>query len=197
MEQTSLTLLDAVGQNVPDAWRRLDCVYRPFLTKWFRSRGVRAPDAADLTQDVLIVLMNDISEFRHSGRTGAFRAWLRNVSLHRLLNYLRAQRVRGTPVGGTEFNARMGCIEDFGASADCFDRQHDEAVLRRLLEELADEFAPATMTAFRRLTLDALPASDVAAELQISVGAVYIAKSRVLRRLREMASGYLDDALLN
>ena len=197
MEQTSLSLLDAVGQNAPDAWRRLDCVYRPFLTRWFRSRGVRAPDAADLTQDVLIVLMNDITDFHHSGRTGAFRAWLRNVCLNRLLNYLRAQRVRGTAVGGTEFNARIGSIEDFGSSADCFDRQHDEAVLTRLLDELAEEFAPTTMLAFRRLALDAAPASEVAAELKLSVGAVYIAKSRVLRRLREMASGYIDGALLN
>jgi RNA polymerase sigma-70 factor (ECF subfamily) len=196
VEQTSLTLLSDLGQNRPDAWRRLDGVYRPFLTRWFRSRGVRGPDAADLTQDVLIVLMRDIHHFQHSGRTGAFRTWLRKVCLNRLLNYLRSRRTRGTPIGGTDFNVRLGSLVDAG-SADGFDRQHDEAVLSRLLTELDEEFEPTTMRAFRRVTLDAAPAAAVATELQLTVGAVYIAKSRVLRRLREMAAAYVDGALLN
>ena len=78
-----------------------------------------------------------------------------------------------------------------GLSAE-WDRQHKTHVLRSLLDGLAAEFEPVTLEAFRRVVLHAEAAPQVAAALGVSVGAVYIAKSRVLRRLREEAAELLD-----
>jgi RNA polymerase sigma-70 factor (ECF subfamily) len=66
-------------------------------------------------------------------------------------------------------------------------------VLRCLLELAELEFEPSTMRAFRRVALEGAAGSDAAAELGLSVASVYAARSRVLRRLRELAEGLLDD----
>ena len=75
--------------------------------------------------------------------------------------------------------------------ARMWDKEHDEFVLRRLLETIEPEFSPATWHAFQRQTVDGLTASQAAAELGVTANAVLIAKSRVLRRLRQEASGLI------
>lgn len=197
MDNTSLTLLDGIGRGTPDAWRRLDHLYRPFLTGFFRGRGIPPADADDLAQDVLVVLVDQIGSFQHSGRTGAFRLWLRNVCTNRLLGYLRSRRTRGTPVGGASGDQMLNALPAPDDAAEQFARQHDHALLGRLFEQVSSEFAPSTMQAFRRLAIDAEPAPQVAAELKLSLGAVYVAKSRVLGRLRQLAGDYLDPRLLS
>ena len=76
--------------------------------------------------------------------------------------------------------------------AQSWDREHDEFVLKRLLNQIAAEFEPQTMEAFRRLALDGQTAATVTEELKMSAGAVYMAKSRVLQRLRQLAEGLVD-----
>ena len=73
-----------------------------------------------------------------------------------------------------------------------WDQEHDRYVLRRLLELVEPMFEPATLAAFRRVVFDEVPAAQVAEELGISVGAVYLAKSHVLKKLREEAAGLID-----
>ncbi|MFO0847305.1 MAG: hypothetical protein U0871_01920 [Gemmataceae bacterium] len=75
-----------------------------------------------------------------------------------------------------------------------WDEEHDRYVLRCLLDVVQEEFEPATVQAFRRLTLDDAPGAVVAAELGLSVGAVYVAKSRVLQRIRKEAEGLIGPA---
>lgn len=197
MDNTSLTLLDGIGRGTPDAWRRLDHLYRPFLTQWFRSRGVLPADADDLAQDVLVVLVDQIGSFQHSGRTGAFRLWLRNVCTNRLLGHLRSRRTRAATVGGAGADDAFNALPAPDDATRHFEEQHDHALLGRLFEQVSSEFAPTTMQAFRRLALDAEPAPQVAAELHLSLGAVYVAKSRVLGRLRQLAGAYVDPKLVS
>jgi RNA polymerase sigma-70 factor, ECF subfamily len=197
MEATSHSLLQRAGAGAADAWARLDQLYRPFLLKWFLAHGAPPPDAEDLTQEVMAAAFQELQAFTHSGQVGAFRTWLRRAGLHRLLGYRRSRALRGTPVGGTEFQAQLHGVADQGddPAAD-WDRDHDREILRQLFEDLAADFEEKTLRAFRRLAFDGIAASQVAAELGLTVGAVYIAKSRVLRRLREKAWGLIDEASL-
>jgi RNA polymerase sigma-70 factor (ECF subfamily) len=88
--------------------------------------------------------------------------------------------------------AVLGQLEDpASAMTRQWDQEHDRHVVARLLQRIEHEFRPATWQAFRRHVLDGADAEDVAAELGLSANAVYIAKSRVLRRLREEAEGLL------
>ena len=197
MEATNVSLLVRVAAGDDAAWAQLDRLYRPFILGWYRGQGLSHTDAEDLTQEALTVLFRELKEFQHSGRTGAFRTWVRGVCLNRLKGYRRAQKLRGRPVGGTDFQEQLHEVpdDDEAAAAD-WDRQHDRHVLRQLLDSIAGEFEASTLQAFRRLTLDGASGQQVADELGLTTGAVYIAKSRVLRRLRAEAAGLIDEAIL-
>lgn len=193
MNTTSLTLLERArdaGDSV--AWERLVLIYKPVLGSWLRQRGAPPQDADDLVQEVLAVVVQELPNFTHR-QTGAFRGWLRAILGNRLRTYWRQGRCR--PVS----SADTWLLEMADASSDNthalsqqWDREHDVLVLGRLLELMEQEFEPGTLQAFRRVVLDCCKTDDVAAELGISVAAVYIAKSRVMRRLRAEAAGLID-----
>src|SRR3954466_3122635 len=107
MEATRHSLLERACTGGGDAWDHLDRLYRPFLLKWFLAHGASLMDSEDLTQEVMATAFRELKVFVHSDRVGAFRAWLRSMCLHRLQGYRRYMKLRGTPTGGTEFQARL------------------------------------------------------------------------------------------
>lgn len=195
METTNLTLLGQAARGSNASWVRLERLYRPFMTGWFMSKGIYLADAEDLSQDVLTVLVKELPSFQHSGNTGAFRTWLRNICLFRYHGYQRRKLLRGVPMGGTEFQQQMNEVAESAETQD-WEREHDRHVLAHLLEQLSSEFEATTVTAFRRVTLEKAVAQDVASELGLTVAAVYMAKSRVLRRLRELAADLVGEETL-
>jgi RNA polymerase sigma-70 factor, ECF subfamily len=137
----------------------------------------------------LIVLARDLGRFDHNGRTGAFRLWVRSITANRLRDYWRARR--SGPVNGLDDHLTQ--LEDpESALGRLWDREHDEFIVRRLMELIEPEFAPSTWKSFRLLVMEERPTSEVAATLGLSVNAVLIAKSRVLRRLRQEGRGLID-----
>jgi RNA polymerase sigma-70 factor (ECF subfamily) len=193
MTDTPASLFDRLRRQ-PDAgdWRRLVELYTPVLHGWLRRHALQAFDLDDLTQEILGVVVRELPEFRHNGRAGAFRAWLRSVAVHFLRRFWRAQRYQPAAHGG-DFEEYLSQLEDpaSGLSAE-WDREHDHRLLRRLMDLIEPDFQPKTWRAFRLVVLEARPAADVAAELGLSVNAVLIAKSRVLQRLRREAAGFVD-----
>jgi RNA polymerase sigma-70 factor (ECF subfamily) len=192
MDATSFSLLARAGAGSAEAWEQLDGLYRPFVWSWFRAHTVPHADAEDLTQEVMTVLASELKHFAHSGRTGAFRTWLRGVCLRRLQGYRRQQQVRSAGVGGTDFQDQLQDVADDALAAD-WDREHERHVLRKLFNDLAAEFEERTLQAFRRLAFEGVPAPQVAQELGMTLAAVYVARSRVLSRLRAAAAGLMDD----
>jgi RNA polymerase sigma-70 factor (ECF subfamily) len=187
VDETSITLLDNLrSRPSPAAWDRLISIYTPLIHDWLRRHGITGADADDLGQEVLAVVVRELPQFRHDGRTGAFRRWLRLITVHRLRDFCRARHARPRAVGGSEFDAMLDQLEDPNSDLSrLWDREHDQHVARGLLAYLEPLFEPSTWAAFRRVVLDGVKASQAAAELGLSVNAVLIAKSRILRRLRE------------
>jgi RNA polymerase sigma-70 factor, ECF subfamily len=188
--ETSLSLLEQVreplGHDADEAWDRLVPIYQSLLQKWLRAAGLQPADRDDLCQRVLEVLVRQLPEVEHSGRKGAFRAWLRGITV----NFLREfWRNKPTPESSSVLDQLVDPHSDL---SKLWDEQHDRHVLHSLLELVEMEFTDTTWWAFRRLVLDGVPAWTVAAELEITVNAVLIAKSRVLARLRQEACGWLD-----
>lgn len=194
MSETRLSLLDSARAGSASAWSELDRIYRPFVLRWFTAQGLPPADAEDLAQEVLTAVFRGLPDFSHPGRPGAFRGWLRQMCLHRALNYRRAQVYRGRPVGGTDFQQQLNEVAEGRDEEAAWDREHDRHVLRRLFERVRGEFADSTLAAFERLAFAGATAEAVARELGLSVGAVHVARSRVLRRLRELAAGMIDEA---
>ncbi|WP_435011497.1 RNA polymerase sigma factor [Tundrisphaera lichenicola] len=190
MIETPLSLLNRLRRKPGDqpSWRRLTTLYAPLIRRWLLQQDTPESDVDDLTQEVLLALTRDLADFDHNGRKGAFRHWVRSITTNRLRGYWRNRR--SGPLNGLE--VRLAQLED-PSSELCllWDREHDEYIARRLMELIEPEFALSTWRSFQLLVLEERPAAAVAEQLGLSVNAVLIAKSRVLRRLRQEGRGLI------
>jgi RNA polymerase sigma-70 factor (ECF subfamily) len=158
-----------------------------------RQQAVHPQDADDLTQEVLTILTRQLPRYQHSGCPGSFRSWLRTITVNRAREYWRAGRCRADALGGTSFQDFHNHLDDPDSDlSKQWDAEHDRQLCERLLRILEQDFKPTTVQAFRRLVFDGASGAEVAAELGLTRAAVYMAQSRVLRRLREEAAGLLD-----
>lgn len=196
MDDTSLSLLARVRQSSDrQAWDRLMAIYTPLLGVWLRKYDVQATDVDDLVQEVLLVVATDLKSFEHGGQPGVFRAWLRAILVNRLRGFWRARGRRPLVRGDSDIDWRLAQLEDPASEiSQLWNRQHDQHVARQLLALVEPHFAPATWKAFYRAALEGVRADVVASELGISVNAVFIAKSRVLSRLRQEAEGLVESS---
>ena len=146
MAETSATLLERLNDRSDSvAWRRLVDLYTPLIHAWLRRQGVPAEDADDLTQDVLGIVVREVSGFRHNGRVGAFRTWLRTITINCLRQSWRSRRVRGQMTRSPDLDSALDQLEDPASDLSRrWDREHDEFVLHRLLDLIEPEFRPAT-----------------------------------------------------
>lgn len=195
MQNTRNSLLQRAGAGVGDAWNELDSLYRPFVYEWFRLQGVASTEIDDLSQEVMKTLFEELPTFQHPGRSGAFRGWLRSICLNRLLGYRRNSKTRAHAVGGTDFQILLQGLPDADALAAAWDHEHYQALLRYLFKLVEHQFESMTLAIFRRLMLDERTVEQVTLEFGIHPGKVYVARSRVLRRLREEAERLLGEPL--
>jgi len=188
MDSTPASLLERLRQdNQTAAWERFVELYTPFLYHCTRRFGLRSEDAAELGQDVFALLVRKLPEFQYD-RSRSFRSWLRTVVLNKWReNYRR----RTAPLE----NGAVPLPDDLPApdESDPFtEAEYRQYLTSRALRIMQTEFQPTTWQACWEHTISGRPAAEVAAELGISEGAVYVAKHRVLRRLRQELEGLLD-----
>jgi RNA polymerase sigma-70 factor (ECF subfamily) len=192
--ETSLSLLDRLRSSSDNAdWTRLVEAYTPLLRGWMSRAGVQAVDADDLVQEVLLVVHRELPAFQHNQRVGAFRSWLRQIVVHRLRNFWRSH-VRLIETGhDSQLEEQLQQLEDDGSQLSrTWDREHNLAVARKLLEMIDSRFTESTRQVFRRLVLEGADADTVARETGLSLNAIFTAKSRVLRELRRLGQGLVD-----
>jgi RNA polymerase sigma-70 factor (ECF subfamily) len=193
MNETRQSLLLRAQCGEADAWKDLTDLYRPLILGWLNRQGVPARDLEDLSQDVLLSVVKHLPRFEHSGQRGAFRAWLRTILCSRTADYWRVLDAGTQAQGGSGATAALQQLADPDSDLNRqWDAEHDRYVLDCLLDLVAEEFEPTTLRAFRRLALDGASGAAVAEELGLSVAAVYVAKSRVLARIRQEAAGLID-----
>jgi RNA polymerase sigma-70 factor, ECF subfamily len=193
MGPTRNSLLVRARGGEAAAWNDLCVVYRPLIVAWLRRQSVPASDLDDLVQEILLKVVRGLPAFEHSGRAGAFRTWLRTIVRSASCDYWKSPARRAQADAGTSA-AVLDLLEEPDSPLNRYwEEEHDRYVLRCLLQLIELEFAPATVRAFTRVALEGASGSEVAAELGLSAAAVYAGRSRILRRLRELAEGLLDD----
>lgn len=193
MSETPVSLLERLRLR-PDgeSWQRLVDLYTPLLNRWLGRHTMPHADAEDLVQEVLAVVVRELPNFYHNLRRGAFRRWLRTILANRLRAFWRDRKA--LPINrGDDPEQIWARLEDPCSDlSGVWDREHDRYVLGRLLELLPSEFEPATWKAFRLVAVEGRSPAEVAQELGLSTNAIRIAKSRVLKRMRQEAEGLID-----
>ena len=194
MLETSLSLLDRLRQSPENEdWSRLIEAYSPLLRAWLMRAEVQSADADDLVQEVLLVVHRELPKFEHNQRRGAFRNWLRQIVVHRLRNFWRSRGRLIVAGNDSQLEEHLKQLEDDGSQlSQRWDREHNLAIARKLLELIESRFTESTRLVFRRLVVDGADADTVAAETGLSLNAIFTAKSRVLRELRRLGQGLLD-----
>jgi RNA polymerase sigma-70 factor, ECF subfamily len=194
MNTTSPSLLDRLKQARPDDpdWQKLRDIYVPLIRRWLSCIPDVGGEADDLAQDVFVVLLSELPGFERQ-RTGSFRAWLRQVTTNRVRAFCKARGKFQRTGRGEGADETLAQLEDPESDLSRqWDQEHDRHVFQKLLGIVRPDFEPATWTAFSRFALEDLPVGVVASELGMSESAVVQAKHRVLKRLREEASGIMD-----
>ena len=162
-----------------EAWRQFVEVYAPLVYKFARRHGLQDADAADLTQDVLLAVTGASKRLIYDPQRGTFRAWLYTVARNKLRNFFLARRRRrddGDPQLLDEQPARE--------EAELWEKDYEQRLFEWAAARVRGHFQDSTWRAFWMTAVEGRGATEAATELGMSVGAVYIAKSRVLARLR-------------
>jgi RNA polymerase sigma-70 factor, ECF subfamily len=176
-----------VGLRQADAasWRRLALLYGPLVYGWCRRRGLQAADAEDILQEVFLVVASRVHDFRRDRPGDTFRGWLWGITRNKLGDWLRRRQASVAPAGGSEAALGMAALPE-PAVLDEEAGDGDADLCRRALELIRPEFQEQTWQAFWRVAAEEQDPAAVAVDLGLSRNAVYIAKGRVLRRLREV-----------
>jgi RNA polymerase sigma-70 factor (ECF subfamily) len=187
-QQTSFTLLERLRANEGDAWRIMVQLYTPLVHHWCVKSGVRGADAEDVAQEVLRAAASHMSDFRRDRPGDSFRAWLRGITRNMVLQHFRRGGRHPEAAGGTDAQRRLQAVADQG-SADPPEEEDPveelDALRRRALELVRGEFEERTWQAFWMTVVEGRSPVDIAADTGVSPAAVRMAKSRVLRRLKE------------
>jgi RNA polymerase sigma-70 factor (ECF subfamily) len=167
------------------AWTRFVQLYTPLLLCWVRRWGLQDQDASDVVQEVLVTLVQKLPEFQYNPER-RFRAWLRTVALNKVRDFARRRADRGSPEGSL---ADVIAPDENEELAETEYRQH---LVSRALQLMQVEFPPKMWKACWEHVVVGRSVAEVAAELGISEGTVYVAKSRIMSRLRQELEGLLE-----
>jgi RNA polymerase sigma-70 factor (ECF subfamily) len=180
---TQATLLVRIRDpHDAEAWARFVNLYGPLVYRFVRQRGLQDADAADLTQEVFQAVARAAGRLDYDPAQGTFRGWLFTVTRNKLYDFL--ERGRHRPVGAGDSSAQRRLEEEPSPQdEEGWDREHDRQLFHWAAQAVRGHFSEQTWQAFWRTAVEGRSGQEVADELKMTVGAVYVARSRVLARL--------------
>ena len=192
MVSTRLSLLQRAQDGDENAWEKISVVYQPMIAWWLRRQNLNAHDAEEIGQEVMLVVVRRLPEFEHSGNVGAFRSWLRAISANQLRTYAR-KYFNQPQTGAKDFHLLLDALQDDSSELSRqWDHQYNQFVIRGLLAWVTESVETTTVEIFKKLVLEEQAAADIAKEFGTTVGAVYSAKARIMRKMRSAGSDLID-----
>lgn len=194
LQPTSISLLEILKQGDDhEAWQQMLVIYQPLIQKWLGRFGAPTSELPDLSQSILTVIVSKLPEFQHQGRTGSFRSWVKSITRNCLLEFWRAKKLHPIATGKSSFQEEINQLADDTSDLSAiWNQEYDQYVLASLLKQIRGEFKPSTWKAFQLVAIDGMAAKDAAEQLEVSLNSVFIAKSRVLARLRNAGKDLID-----
>lgn len=176
-----------------EAWREFVSIYDPFVYRFARRGGLQDADARELVQNVLLSVARAVGRWRPDGERGKFRTWLFRIARNQLIDLSRKRNVAAAR-GGTTM---LGVLDQLPASnrwtSDNVMLSHRRELFRFAADRVRATVHESTWRAFWMTAVEDRPADEAARNLDLSVGAVYIARSRVMSRLRDEIKKWEDE----
>jgi len=197
---THISLIAGLRDEAPEAWERFNRLYRPWLLGWMMQHlRFQAEDAEDVVQQVLADLHLEFRKqrsgervvFQHNGRSGAFRSWLRTITHHRALAFLRSRQLRQPIANGEELLNQLA--DPQSGLSGLWNQQHEQKVLQQAWETVKKEFKEKVWRPVGEVLFKERRTRAVAAEFNISFSTLYSHERAVKARMRELLDGMLDD----
>jgi RNA polymerase sigma-70 factor (ECF subfamily) len=172
------------------AWAEFTTIYSPLIYRLARRKGLQDADAADLVQEVLRAVASAIDRWEPDPARGPFRNWLFRIARNLMINFLASRRRHPRGIGGGDF---LDLLEDQATPSQedsaLFELEYKRQLFRWASERIRPEFQQSTWAAFWKTWVEGRKSKEVAAELEMSLGAIYMARSRVVARLRQVIAG--------
>ena len=168
-----------------EAWVEFVTLYEPVIYRSLRQHGLQDADARDVMQELLLAVSRSIDRWEPGRQRGSFRGWLRRVVRNLVINWLKARQRQTAAAGGCDLQAMLDVLPaaDDPASIE-FDHELRRALFHRAGQQVRGEVQRQTWDAFWETAVVGTSPAEAAAKLGMAVGAVRVAKCRVLARLR-------------
>ncbi len=203
MENNPQTRYSLIGrlrnpQNV-EAWNEFASIYQPLIFRICRQRGLQHADATDVTQEVMARVARAIDGFDHQQKGATFRGWLYRVTRNLVIDFFRQKENRN--VAGAETGLFDLLQQDPSEQeSEAFHIEFQKQIFSIAANQVRGEVKANTWQAFWRTEVENESVTSVAADLGMNAGAIYVARSRVIARLRKVAEkkmsetgGHFDD----
>ena len=188
MSSTNTTRISLVcrlrDHDDAEAWSRFVDIYGPLIYRYGRRRGLQDADASDLAQDVLREVSSCIERFEYDPTAGRFRNWLLLIARRTLSRRIRSQRNKPRATGNSGVLEQLHSLPN-REEEDAWEKEYRQHVFQQASQQMADEFTEKTWAAFWQTAVEGQRPADVASALGMQVGSVYVAKNRIMKRLRE------------
>ena len=175
------------------AWERFVALYAPLVYGFARRKGLQDADAADIAQDVLTSVAQQMRQWQYSPERGSFRGWLFTITRNRIKNWLASAARRTDATGGDDNLAAMQSQPETAPESADWDADYARHVYHWAAAIVRQQVSEQTWQAFEITAVEGHSGSDAAKTLGMTIGAVYLARSRVMSRLRELVQGIGDE----
>jgi RNA polymerase sigma factor (sigma-70 family) len=172
------------------AWHEFVEIYRPIILRLARQKGMQEADAEDVAQQVLLAVAKAVEQREHDPQRAKFRTWLHRVAQNTILNALTRRKADRGSGNSAMLAVLNGHESPAGPDSDLLRLEHRREVFRWAARQVRKEFQQATWDAFWLTAVEGRAVETVAQQLAKNPGAIYAARSRVIRRIQEKVTEY-------
>ena len=178
-------------RNQP-AWADFLYAYEPFLVQLVRRQGTPERHVADVTQQLLIAIARSVDGWSDDGKTASFRRWLSRVARNVVIKFMMRERRQVSGQGGTDFLEQLQRVPDIAESEERAG-QYEHELIVWAAEQVRADFRETSWKAFWATQIEGRTVADVAAELGVSPGSIYMSRSRIFARIREKIDQVMEN----
>jgi len=182
---TRPSLIVTLGGDVEatSAWREFFDRYAPAIYRVARMRGLAHDDAEDIVQQTMVSISSHIGDFRYDRDRGRFRNWVRTIAENKIRSMWRKRPAAQAGL------SQLDALPDGAPSVeDLWEEEWRIQDLNWCLDQVERDVSPRRMEAFRKYVLEGIPAEEVARQMEMSVGNVYVTRHTVLSKIRRKAA---------